>query len=169
MKFNVYDEDGLFSLVNTDQYQPFVSEDWTLHQILYHFIAEMNKQHLIVWQTNDSGGGAWNIEILTQPTDKPSFREFTKTIEVTNGELHLVSYTDLTMAAQFEDYKLPGKENAHWKFPVANGLYAVTIRQLFDPADYNDENTEATSFEMILTREIRDEHQTTETVFWWED
>lgn len=169
MRFEVYDEDGLFSIVNTDIYKTFVDEDWNLDQLLEHLVAEMNNQSIIIWQINGNGGGKWNIDVLDQPTTKPAFRSFSKSIEVTNGELHLVNYTDLTMAAQFDDVTLPAKENADWKIALPNGIYQITVRQMFDPADHNVEPTNSTDFEIIINSSNAQDEQVTQKVFWFEE
>jgi len=167
-KFNVYDEDGLFSIVNVQQYKKYVNEDWTLDQLFAHFVNEMNAQHMIIWQANDDGGD-WTIEVSEQPTAKLCFRSFSKTIEVTNNELYLVNYTDLTMAAQFDDVTLPAKENADWKINLDNGIYTVTVRQMFDPKDYNSNTTDSTAFEIVFHKAQEGCNRTASKVFWWEE
>jgi hypothetical protein len=167
-KFNVYDEDGLFSIVNVQQYKTYVNEDWTLDELFEHFVNEMNDQHMIIWQANKDGGD-WIIQVLEQPTGKSCFRSFSKTIEVTNGELYLVNYTDLTMAAQFDDITLPAKENAEWKFNVENGIYTVTVRQMFDPEHYDYDETDSTAFEIIFDKTIKNHNRTACQVLWWEE
>lgn len=167
MKFSVYDDDGLLALINSEKYRTFVDGNWRLDQLLKHFVTEMNNQNLIIWQTNNYGGGKWEIEVLDQPTSNPSFQEFSKTIEVTNQELYLTSYADLTMAAQFSDEVLPSKENADLKIPVDNGIYKITVRQMFDPNNYSHEEDEKTSFEMIITKAASNDKSSTKKVFWW--
>ena len=167
-KFNVYDEDGFFSVVNVEQYKTFVNENWTLDQLFEHFVNEMNDQHMIIWQTNNDGGGDWTIEVLEQPTGKSCFRSFEKTIEVNGGELYLVNYTDLTMAAQFDDVALPSKENADWKIHMENGIYTVTVRQMFDPEHYDYDKTDSTAFEIIFDKAKKGGNRTASKVFWWE-
>ena len=55
MKIKVNDFDGIISLVNSETYQSFVDENWKLEQLKKHFINEMNKESIIVWQTNNFG------------------------------------------------------------------------------------------------------------------
>jgi hypothetical protein len=168
MKFTVYDEDGLFSIVNTHRYSGFVNEDWSLEQLFEHFVSEMNNQNLIVWKTNNDGGGEWIMEVLEDENDTLSLRQFKKTIEVTGGSLHLVSYTDLTMAAQFDDEKLPSKENSTLEILLENGKYDVTVKQLFNPDDYDYDDTASTSFQLIfksVNSSIED--NVIKNIFWW--
>ena len=169
MKFSILDEDGIIAIVNTKDYTTFVDEDWDLKQLFEHLVIQMNRQNLIIWKSNNDGGGQWNIEVLFEPSNKPAFREFTKTINVTNGKLHFVTYTDITMAAQFEDEVLPSKQNADLQILLENGSYNVVIRQLFDPENYEFEDTQETSFELIFTETIPENKTYAENVFWWEE
>lgn len=167
MKFQIYDEDGFLSIVNTDRYQTFVNEDWSLEQLFEHFAIEMSRLNIVVWQTNSDGGGEWNIEVLDKPKDKLAFRSFSKTIEVTNGALYVVNYTDLTMAAQFYDVTLPEKENADCKITLPNGRYSVVVRQMFNPDELEDE-PDQTAFEIVIKEENSNSDETVQKVFWWE-
>jgi hypothetical protein len=166
MKFKVYDEDGFLSIVNTARYKTFVDEDWTLEQLFEHFASEMNSQNMVIWQAESNGGGEWTIEVLEQPSGKAEFRSFSKTMEVTNNELYLVNYTDLTMAAQFDDIALPAKENADWRIPLQNGAYQITVRQMFDPADYNNEHTDITAFEVVINASDNRAESKVREIFW---
>lgn len=166
MQFTVYDEDGILAVVNGHRYKTFVHEDWELDQLLAHFAAEMNNGNMAVWQTNNDGGGDWDIEVLDKPSDKPAHREFTKTMEVTDGALYISTYTDLTMAAQFAKYKVPAEENAHLRIPLENGPYRITVRQLFNPEEsYGVED--GISFEIITTKTASPGADKVDGAFWW--
>ena len=91
--------------------------------------------------------------------------EFSKIIKVTNGILNIVNYTDLTKSAQFEDEKLPSKQNAEKIIILKNGFYNFTIRRMFNP----DEETEETktSFEIVTKRLNETEMDYVEKIFWW--
>ena len=96
---NITDDSGFLAVANVDKYNSFVSEAWELPQLLGHFVDEMNENTVIVWATGFEN--EWTIDVLESPSDKKSYREFTQSIEVTNGKLFLTNYEDLTMAAQF--------------------------------------------------------------------
>lgn len=166
MHFNIADEDGFIAIVNADRYKGFVSEDWELDQLFTHFTNEMNHQNVIVWQTDSEGGGLWSVAVLSAPSANDSFREFSKTITVTDGHLYFATYTDLTMAAQFEDEKIPSNENADLKIAVVNGNYEVIVRQLFNPDDLGEHDTD---FEIILTKVEDDVAMNSEGVYWWSE
>ena len=169
MKFTISDEDGLIALVNADEYKTFVDEDWSLKQLFEHFIIQMNRQHLIIWKTNDDGGSEWVVDVLFAPSGKTAFREFNKTITVTDNKLHFITYTDISMAAQFEDEVIPSKQNANFEIALDNGTYNCIVRQLFNPENYDYEKTEETSFEIIFTKTTTNAVSYCENVFWWDE
>src|SRR5687767_5827241 len=105
----ITDDSGLLAVVNADKYNSFVNEKWELSQLLKRFVEEMNNDNLIVWSTGSEN--TWTVSFLNQPSDKKSFRDFSKTIEVTDGQLFLTNYEDLTLSAQYKDEKIPAKHN----------------------------------------------------------
>ena len=166
MIFHFSDEDGFVALVNAETYEGFVHADWELDQLLHHFVAQMNVQNLVIWASNEDGGGEWKIAVLEQPSAKKAFREFSAAVRVTDDCLYLVSYTDLTMAAQFEDEVLPAEPNSELRIPLANGLYQFTVRQMFNPGDYNYEEM-MTHFEIVFSLEAGPASKVVDSVFWW--
>ena len=160
----ITDDSGFLAIVNTDKFNSFVSEEWELSQLLNHFVDEMNKGHLIIWTTGLEN--KWTVNFTDKPTNKETFKEFTKTIEVTNGQLFLTNYEDLTMAAQFENEKIPSKQNANLYIKLDNGKYEITVRQLFDPAEYEYEDEEKVNFEIVIEPGIKREVQRVDKVFW---
>jgi len=109
----------------------------------------------------------WTVNFLDKPTNKKAFREFFKTIKVTNGQLFLTNYEDLTMAAQFEDEKIPAKQNADLFIQLDNWKYEVTVRQLFDPND-NEYGAEGeVNFEIIIQADIKKRANQIDKIFWW--
>jgi hypothetical protein len=164
MDLIIYDEDGFIAIVNADKYNSFVANDWQLDQIMNHFINEMNNDSILFWGTIP-GGGLWRIKILENPSSRESFREIEKSILVTNGELYLTNYTDLTMAAQFEDCKIPDERNSDLKIVMENGRYNLLIRQMFDHENYNyksDDNT----YEIVIKPWDKKSTKIDE-VYWW--
>lgn len=125
----------------------------------------MNSQNIIVWQTNNFGGGNWNIEILNSPSTKLSHSEFIKTILVTDNKLFVSDYTDLTMAAQFDDEKIPSKHNYDKFIPLENGLHQLTIRRIFNPdEEFNKTNV---AFEIVIKKASEENKIETEKIYWW--
>jgi hypothetical protein len=164
MDLEIYDEDGFIAIVNADKYNSFVSNDWQLDQIMNHFINEMNNDSIIFWGTIP-GGGLWKVKILGTPSNEKSFREIKNSISVTSGELYLTNYTDLTMAAQFEDCKIPDKHNSDLKIVIANGRYDLLIRQMFDHENYNYESDDKI-FEIVI-KPCDEESTIIDEIYWW--
>ena len=164
--FKITDDSGFLAIVNADRFDSFIDEQWELPQLLNRFIEEMNKRHLIIWATGSEN--EWIVEFLDRSTNKNAFREFTKTITVTNGQLFLTNYEDLTMAAQFSDEKIPAKHNAELFIELANGEYEITVRQLSDPENYEDENRDP-DFEIVIQKAINRKIQPVQGVFWFEE
>lgn len=160
---SIYEYDGVLGLVDINAYQPEV--EWTVidPDLIDHFTAEQDAKHAFVWQTSMLGGGEFEVRFTDSATDATSFRELTGTLEVTAGKLYLVNYTDLTMASE-NSTELPTKWGADWFVDLANGTYAVTVRQLFDP-ETDVQAEDEVSFEIVLTPGA---HETSppEQLFW---
>ena len=155
----ITDDSGFLAIVNSDKYQSFVDSDWELHQLFSRFVDEMNNGNLIIWATGYEN--EWTVIFLDKPSDHVAFREFSKSIHVTNGKLFLTNYEDLTIAAQFQEEKIPQEGNAELCINLGNGKYDFTIRQLFDPDDNDYVAQEKTNFEIIIqpgTRKKRSEN-----------
>ena len=163
-KLKVTDDSGFLAIVNSDTYNSFVDEDWELSQLMNHFISEMNNHSILFWATGSEN--EWTVSFVGKASSKKSFREFTSTIQVTSGKLYLTNYEDLTMSAQFEDTKIPAKHNSDLIIKLENGLYNLTIRQLFDPDDYEAEGK--VNFEVVMQKtETETETEKIEKIFWW--
>ncbi len=166
MRIEISDYDGIISLVNSATYKAYVAENWKLEQLKGHFIQQMNLNNIVVWQTNNNGGGNWNIELTFVENTISSHSEFTKLIEVTESKLYLADYTDLTMAAQFQQYGIPAKGHEKQVFEVENGVYEIKVKRLFDPEEEFEE--EKLAFEIIFTKsDSNKERSSIDKIFWW--
>jgi len=170
MKLKIIDDDGFIALVNSANYQGFVDDDWQFDELMSHFVNQINQGNIIVWQTSNDGGGNWSVSFQEQPSSTHAFRQFEQIINVTTGELFLTNYSDLTMAAQFSDASIPATHNADLKIGLKNGLYKVTVRQLFDPDNYlehfDSESEEDVSFEIVVTPTTEPAEQQVSSVYW---
>lgn len=133
LTLSIVDDSGLLAIVDVAKYAPFIGEDWTYDQILDHFTDAMAARTILVWECGD-GGDEYHVSIRTGFTSERGFREVRGAIEASTGTLHLVSYTALTMAAQFEDEHLPSKHEAHLLFCVSPGPARFRLVQMFDPS-----------------------------------
>ena len=146
----IIDNDGFLAIVGSSKFNSFLTEDWELDQLMNHFVEQMNQGHFLIWRTGYEGG-TWNVDFVFERSDADSYREFEATIEVTNEKLFLTEYADLTMAASYPEQKIPSTHNSNLYFELLNGLYSVTVRQLFNP-ELDDERLELkTNFEIVLT------------------
>lgn len=159
----ITDDSGFLGIVNADTYKSFVSEAWELSQLFDHFIDEMNNDHLILWATRAEN--VWTVNFASKPSEIKSFREFCKTIEVTNGKIFLTNYEDLTIAAQNDDEKIPAEHNADLSIDLDNGRYEFQIRQLFDPEDNNYEPEGKVNFEIVVQADANKKSQHIDKVF----
>jgi hypothetical protein len=135
MIYNIIDDSGLIALVNVDKYNSFVDNDWELDQLLKHFKEEMENKNLLIWGTGTEGG-TWKVEIKQGFSNLKGFRECVGTINSCYNAVYLVNYDSLTMAAQFEDVKLPEDYLADLEVPLDAGYYRCKVIQMFDPAKY---------------------------------
>lgn len=163
-KLKISDDSGFLAIVNSDSYKSFVDEDWQLNQLMEHLVDEMNNMNIIFWATGYQSN--WTVYFVDKPDNKKAFREFTSTIKVTDGKLHLTNYDDLTMFAQFEDTKIPAEHNSDLIIKLENGLYNLTIRQLFDPEDYDYEPDGKINFEIVMQKTEK-ETEKIDKIHWW--
>ena len=149
MRKQIIDNDGFLALADPSKYKPFVMEDWELDKLLNHFVEQMNEGGFLIWRTGYEGG-TWNVNFIDEQSNTTSFREFNAFIKVTDRKLYLTEYADLTMAASYPEHNIPSKHNSDLYYELENGVYSVTVRQLFNP-ELNDEELEnKTNFEIVI-------------------
>jgi len=160
----ITDESGFIGIVNADKYNSFVSEDWQLTKLINHFVEEMNSDNLILWATGSEN--VWTVQFVSTPSDIKSFREFYKTLEVTNGKIFLTNFEDLTMAAQYADEIIPAKHNTDLSIDLCNGRYEIQVRQLFNQEDNNYQQKGQVNFEIVVRPDSSKGVQQIDKVFW---
>lgn len=121
------DEDGFFCLVAPDAYRGFVDEDWQLEQLLTHFVGQMREGSLFVAYPGPDDAGA-AVTVADGLLDAPALREAAGTVRVGAGGLWLTNYTQLTMAAEFDD-AAPIAFGAI-RLPVQEGSHRVILRHV---------------------------------------
>ncbi|KAA8888055.1 hypothetical protein F3087_13335 [Nocardia colli] len=131
---NMPDDSGFLGIVDLHAYPTFVSENWTLESLFEHFRSEMGRQTMLLWGTGSEG--SWRIDISTAPAGPqfPIARQAIGPITVTGGELLVVNYEILTMAAQFEGERIDRQKDWYGSgIDLPNGDYICTISQLTEP------------------------------------
>jgi hypothetical protein len=160
---SITDDSGFLAIVNADKYNSFVNGNWTQPQLFERFIDEMNRDNLIIWSTGSEN--KWTVNFVNKPSNKKSFREFPKTMAVTDGQIFLTNFEDLTMSAQYENEKIPAKHNVDLYIKLDNGIYEFRIRQLFDPTHYEHEAGDV-GFEIVVLSNLKAIEQKVDKVFW---
>lgn len=130
-----FGDTNFIGVANADKYKSFVDEDWELDSLLQHFGDEIKQGHILVFQMTEEGiEYSWRVDIRLG-TDEIAHKCFRKTvgyIEVTENQLYLVDYDCLTMAAQFEDNKVPDQNCSNYKIEIENGFYKVEVVQYYN-------------------------------------
>lgn len=144
------DEDGFFVLVDREAYQSFVALDWTLDVLDAHIARQRAAGRIAVVFLGQEHADA-PVDILAEPSARPSTRELRSALVVGDGGSWVTDYTDLTMAAQYDDEPVVPRpqEATHVLLPA--GRYAVTIRRLREEAGRDTGLTEP-SLEVVLGR-----------------
>ena len=160
---SITDDSGFLAIVNADKYNSFLNEEWAMPQLFRRFVDEMNRDNLIIWSTGCEN--TWTVNFVNKPSNKKSFREFSKTIAVTGGQIFLTNFEDLTMSAQYENEKIPAKHNVDLYLRLDNGIYEFKVRQLFDPTHYEHKAGDA-DFEIVVQSKIKTMEQEIDRIFW---
>ncbi|GIF70959.1 hypothetical protein [Asanoa siamensis] len=146
-RFRVVDDSGLIALVDHHAYHGYVSPEWTYETLFARFRDAMGERQLLIWGTGREED--WIVDVVVGgPAPADCFRRAVGPIRVTSGQLHVLSYDSLSMAAQFDDVRLPEPHRSRQVFDLAPGLYSCDVAQLEDP-DY--EATREPHFVLTLT------------------
>jgi hypothetical protein len=168
-KLNIIADGSIIAIANTAKYNNTLKfqDAWTWKE-LNEFMLKTNKNNLIVFNT--AWDDEWTIGFLVNKSaDDDYFRKFEQSIEVTNGKLYLVNWSDLTSTLQFEDTKIPDELNKDLKIDIKNGFYRVVVKQLFDHEgdDYDPENKINYIVELFL--EAENPNLKADHIIWTED
>ena len=99
---------------------------------------------------------AWvTLDVRSEASGEPAMAEVSLPLTITDGALWSTSCTDLTMAAQFDDYALAAQSSTETVLALANGDYVLTFRLTLkdanDPAESYDDPIRA---ELVITQGI---------------
>ncbi len=149
--YQVTDDSGFMGIFDPHAYVSFVSENWTLDELVDHFKSEMYHYRLLLWGTGCEE--TWRVEVRQEANEVTGFQEFSGPIVATENLLCLTSFDSLTMGAQFEDVSLPQQQEWDLYIPVTPGAYHCRIIQMQDPDDRSeDQNSEGSDFVIELTK-----------------
>ncbi|MBC6972213.1 hypothetical protein H9I32_07225 [Bacillus sp. Xin] len=163
-----FGDTNFIGVVNAEQYKSFVDEDWELEMLLQHFADEMKNGNVLVFQMTEEGiEHSWSVEVKVgeESLKQECFRKAEGYIRVTENQLYLIDYDCLTMAAQFEDEKVPDKNCSKYKIDIENGLYKVEVLQFYnvDNDGYVGRNEKDIQLNFMKASVFQ---QTVDRVFW---
>ncbi|MDQ0594829.1 hypothetical protein QFZ37_003198 [Chryseobacterium ginsenosidimutans] len=168
-KLKIIADGSVIAIANAKKYNETLKNqtNWTWKQV-NEFLLDTNKDNLIVFQT------AWEDEwvfkfLINEKTDKPSFRQFEQSIEVTDERLYLANWTDLTSSLQFENTIIPDKTNENLQIKINNGFYKVIVKQLFDQDNYDYDGEDKVNYIVELMYEPDNPDIRTEKIIWSEN
>ncbi len=151
------DEDGFVCLVAAGPYDGFVGADWDLDELLTRFAEQMSRGALfIAYVGPDAAGG--ELRIVTEASSDRATREAAGVIDTGDG-LWLTDYTQLTMAAQFNDER-PEPDDPDSRLPVPAGRYRILLREFAS----NDDR----AFELVVSPADGDDTVEHAAVPWFE-
>ncbi len=165
-KLNVIADGSIIAIANAQKYNKTLTyrQNWTWKQF-HDFILVTNTDHLIVFST--AWEDEWTVEFLiNEQSDKAYFRKFEHSLEVTDGSIYLINWTDLTSSLQFENTKIPDAGNQDLTINVDNGFYRVIVKQLFDHEDDNYDPENRTSYIVEMIYEVQNPDIKADAIIW---
>ena len=168
-KLNVIADGSIIAIANAQKYNESLTfrQSWTWKQF-HDFILITNTDHLIVFST--AWEDEWTVEFLiNEQSGKAYFRKFEQSLEVTDGSIYLINWTDLTSSLQFENTKIPDACNQDLTIDVDNGFYRVIVKQLFDHEDHNYNPEDGTSYIVEMIYEVQNPDIKADAIIWAQD
>jgi len=131
---HIIDDSGLLALVDVSTYQGFIGDDWDFLTLQSHIQSQSDLGRIAFWRCGD-GGGEYRIKRVSENMSLHPILD--TSIKSGAQGLFLVSYSALTMVAQFEDETLPSRNEADLNLDIDAGNYHLQIYQHYEPDDYN--------------------------------
>ncbi len=131
------DTDSFFILVDRAAYAGFVAEEWTMQTLQAH-VADQGALGRITGASLGPFLQDLPVEVRGDRSARASTREVATVVQVHGEGLHVVDYTELTMAAQFEGRDGVQAPETHARVHLPPGRYRVVFRQLRSEADVDE-------------------------------
>lgn len=120
------DENGFICLVAAGVYEGFVGTDWQLDELLTRFAEQLSRGALFVAYAGPDAAGE-ELRIVAEGSLQRAERETEGVIDATNG-VWVTDYTQLTMAAQFDDER-PEPDDPESRLSIPAGRYRISLRE----------------------------------------
>jgi hypothetical protein len=127
----VPDDSGFLAVVVPSTYGSFVGSDWEFDQLMDHFRRQMSRGSLLIVGTGLEG--KWRVGVGLGGCSEQGFREVVGALQVVGGSVLVTNYESLTMAAEFDDVRLPEPHEKHQVVELPDGTYGCRVVQMFDP------------------------------------
>lgn len=138
------DDSGFLAVVVPASYPSFVARDCALDELFDHLRQEMQRRSLLVWATGLEG--CWKVDVRVGESYIDGLREVSGPLRVVGGVVLVTNYESLTMAAQFEDVRLPEPHEVQQLVRLEDGDYSCRIVQRFDPCELHGAEDGAADF-----------------------
>lgn len=124
-----FDNDGFLAIADLEGYAGYLG-DWDLPGITALFEERVRTGDLAILYTGQEHS-IGRFDVVTTPSAKKAEWEHTFHLRLTSGRLGFVTYTALTMVAQFEHHDLAGQTREIEEIAsLEPGDYAVTFRRM---------------------------------------
>ena len=145
----ITDDSGLLALVDVTAYEGFIGSEWDFAALNAHIQSQAKFGRIAFWFGGD-GGGEYRIRRISEPLSQAPILD--TLMKANNQGFFLVSYTALTMAAQFEDERLPARHEDKLRLNLEEGKYRMQVYQHYDPDDYEFTSEVGPHFSIRLTK-----------------
>ncbi len=146
----VTDDSGFLAVVVPASYSSFVDSNWSFDQLFDHFRQQMVQRSLLIWGTGSEG--FWKVDVRVEKLSVRGFRDASGPLRVVGGAVLVTNYESLTMAAQFEDLRLPEEHQRDQLVNLADGDYCCRIVQTFDPKQRESAEDDVADFVVEFSR-----------------
>jgi hypothetical protein len=121
------------ALIDAARYEGFIEDgEWgSGSKLVTHLRQQAQDLRVVLWSTGMERD--WKVQVHIGAPSISVEQQRVGLIRASSEQLHLVNYDSLTMAAQFDDHRLPDEVTARYVIPVAAGNYLLTLQTLCEP------------------------------------
>ncbi len=145
------DDSGFLGLLDPARYRQFIGDDFDFGDFHCHVIDQMGSGALLFWATGIERD--WRVQVTARNDESVApgvYRSIVGFIIVTDDRLLIVNYETVSMAAQFDDIRLPEPYLAYCQFTIPCGAYHCRVSQKADPDAPIPENPDGDGWDFHL-------------------